>query len=90
MLRTSRLWRNMKYRKWHGFGHQPDAEPGPGGLALFCAACPQPNINLLEGWRDDPDQSVPDLTPNSKCLTVYAGGNSLVDMYSMATFRLSS
>jgi hypothetical protein len=58
MLRVSRLWRNLKYRKWHGFGHAFDPNPGPGELALFCAACPQPGVNLPDGWRDDPDQSV--------------------------------
>jgi hypothetical protein len=89
MLRASRLWRNLKYRKWHGFGHQPN-EPGPGGLALFCAACPQPNINLPEGWREDPNQLVLNLIPNSGYLMVYAGGNSPGDMYLMETFQRNS
>ena len=56
LLRTSRLWRNLKYRKWHGFGHSPDKDPGPGELALFCAACPQPGVNLPADWLDDPEQ----------------------------------
>ncbi|KAG2023692.1 hypothetical protein CC2G_001319 [Coprinopsis cinerea AmutBmut pab1-1] len=29
---------------------------GKGILALFCAACPQPGINLPEGWEDDPEE----------------------------------
>jgi len=53
-LRTCHLWRNIKYRKWNGFGHSDIKEPGPGSLALFCAACPQPNINLLVEWSEDP------------------------------------
>ena len=28
----------------------------PGSLALFCAACPQPGINLKEGWQDEPNK----------------------------------
>ena len=59
LLRTSRLWRHLKHLKWHGFGHSPVEEPGPGGLALFCAVCPQPGVNLPENWKDDPEQWVP-------------------------------
>jgi hypothetical protein len=55
LMRVGRQWRNLKYRKWHGFGHM-NREPQPGELALFCAACPQPGINLPENWKDDPDQ----------------------------------
>jgi hypothetical protein len=40
--------------KWHGFGHCKAGEPGPGQLALFCPACPQPGINLPDNWVDDP------------------------------------
>lgn len=58
LMRCSRLWRQMKYRKWHGFAHTPDKPVPPGGLALFCAACPQPGINLPEKWTDDPDEFV--------------------------------
>jgi len=49
------LWRNLKYLKWHGFGHT-NAVPGPGALALFCAACPQPSVNLPNNWKEDPEQ----------------------------------
>lgn len=56
MLRCQRVWRQMKYRIWHGHGHEPNKEVPPGGLALFCAACPQPKVNLPENWKDDPDQ----------------------------------
>ncbi|KDQ52137.1 hypothetical protein JAAARDRAFT_139229, partial [Jaapia argillacea MUCL 33604] len=56
LMRVSRQWQDLKSRKWFGFGHNPDVEPGKGGLALFCAACPQPGINLLEDWKEDPNQ----------------------------------
>lgn len=46
----------MKYRKWHGFAHSPSEDVPPGGLALFCAACPQPGVNLPEGWEQDADK----------------------------------
>jgi hypothetical protein len=45
----------MKERKWFGFGHREE-DPGPGELALFCPACPQPGINIPEDWRDQPDE----------------------------------
>ncbi|TFK61330.1 hypothetical protein BDN72DRAFT_778352, partial [Pluteus cervinus] len=56
LLRMSRIWRNMKYWKWHGFGHS-DREPGNGELAIFCPACPQPGINLPPSWEKDRDQN---------------------------------
>lgn len=46
----SRQWRDLKYRKWHGFGHETDREPSTGDLALFCPACPQPGINIPDDW----------------------------------------
>lgn len=55
LLRAGRQWRHIKEKKWFGFGHRT-AEPGPGEMALFCAACPQPGINLPETWEQDPDQ----------------------------------
>jgi hypothetical protein len=58
LLRTSRLWRNIKYRKWNGFGHTGAKKAESGSLALFCAACPQPNINLPVGWSKDPVKCV--------------------------------
>ena len=30
----------------------------PGALALFCAACPQPGVNIPKNWKEDPDQLV--------------------------------
>jgi hypothetical protein len=43
--RATRQWRNLKLRKWFGFGHQL-LPPMKGTMALFCAACPQPGVNL--------------------------------------------
>ncbi|RPD69134.1 hypothetical protein L226DRAFT_472294, partial [Lentinus tigrinus ALCF2SS1-7] len=55
LLRVSRQWRNIKMRKVAGVGHR--AGPiGPGDLAVRCPACPQPDINLPDDWKNDPDQ----------------------------------
>ena len=37
-----------------GLGHEAKTEPQPGGLAIFCPACPQPGINLPQEWENDP------------------------------------
>jgi hypothetical protein len=51
LRRLLRQWRNLKLRKWFGFGHRPE-EPGTGQMALFCAACPQPDVNLPPDWQE--------------------------------------
>ena len=58
LRRMSRIWRWMKKLKWAGFGHkeQETTEANPGELANFCPACPQPGINVAEGWLDDPER----------------------------------
>jgi len=58
LRRMSRVWRWMKKLKWGGFGHSDmdHRNPAPGSLANFCAACPQPGINLPDNWLDDPQR----------------------------------
>ncbi|KAG2116344.1 hypothetical protein BD769DRAFT_1629842 [Suillus cothurnatus] len=51
LMRVSRQWRDLMNRKRFGFGHSSLVKPGPGNLALFCAACPQPGINMSLHWR---------------------------------------
>ncbi len=53
-MTASRQWNDIHARKWAGFGHDLDQQPGEGHLALFCTTCPQPGINLPENWKDDP------------------------------------
>lgn len=50
LRRVSRQWRNLKMRKW--FGHIDNSKPQRTSMALFCAACPQPGINLAPDWKD--------------------------------------
>ncbi|KAI6011636.1 hypothetical protein EDC04DRAFT_2609807 [Pisolithus marmoratus] len=51
LMRVCWLWRDLKHRKWFGFGHDMEQDPGDGGLALFCPACPQPGVNLPADWK---------------------------------------
>ena len=53
--RMSRIWRWMKKLKWAGFGHHKRDTDGmkPGELALYCPACPQPDINLPDDCKQD-------------------------------------
>lgn len=56
LMRVAREWRNIKLRQRAGVSHDNPSEIPPGGLVPFCAACPQPDVNLPEDWKDDPDQ----------------------------------
>lgn len=56
-LRLAHQWRHLKMLKRGGRAHDPSperiAKTGPGALALACAACPHPGINLPEDWRSE-------------------------------------
>ncbi|KAI0684115.1 hypothetical protein BC835DRAFT_1208717, partial [Cytidiella melzeri] len=51
-FRVSRCWRYLQIRKWFGVGYS-NSSLKEGELALFCAACPQPGINMPAGWKTD-------------------------------------
>ena len=55
-MRVSRAWWDLTNRKRAGFGHDSSTLPGRGDLAIFCAACPQPEINLPDNWREKYDR----------------------------------
>ncbi|KAH6904731.1 hypothetical protein BKA70DRAFT_1373436 [Coprinopsis sp. MPI-PUGE-AT-0042] len=55
LRRAGRQWRSLKERRRHGVAHTGKI-PGRGDLAFFCAACPQPGVNLPDDWEDDPEQ----------------------------------
>lgn len=52
-----REWRHVKMLKRAGAGHGLiNVNDTPrGSLAVPCRACPHPNINLLQGWEDAPE-----------------------------------
>lgn len=56
LMYCSRSYRDLVTRATFGYGHETDKDPGVGGLALFCPACPQLGYNLPDNWRDDPAQ----------------------------------
>jgi hypothetical protein len=39
-------------RKQFGFGYEEHEELKPRLMAIFCALCAQPGINLPEDWRE--------------------------------------
>jgi hypothetical protein len=55
--RVGRQWRSLKQRKTSGCIYANEERDGPGSLALFCAACPQPGINVPHNWRSDPEMT---------------------------------
>ena len=46
LLRISRQWRDLRNRMRAGQAHDRTSRFVPGGLALFCPACPQSGINI--------------------------------------------
>ncbi|KAF9034596.1 hypothetical protein BJ165DRAFT_1356330, partial [Panaeolus papilionaceus] len=70
----------MKKLKWAGFGHltQDPLKPAAGQLSNFCAACPQPGINLPADWKSDKNQVV-------YSRSFVADGNFKADHISAAT-----
>ncbi|KAM6490262.1 hypothetical protein JOM56_014239, partial [Amanita muscaria] len=58
--RMSRLWHWMKKLKWAGYGHNKNdiLNPAAGVLANFCPACPQPDVNLPDNWKEDDNKFV--------------------------------
>ncbi|KAG2059145.1 hypothetical protein BDR06DRAFT_875058, partial [Suillus hirtellus] len=55
LMQVSRIWRDLVNRIRFGFAHELDRSPGPGDLAFYCPACPQPGINLPSSWKDTYD-----------------------------------
>jgi len=59
LLRMTRLWRWMKKIKWAGLGvvaSKTADDAMDGELTIFCLACPQPGINILDHWKDHEDR----------------------------------
>jgi len=52
LLRVCRQWRVLTSRKQFGLGYGGNEEQKPGSMAVFCALCAQPGINLPEDWRE--------------------------------------
>ncbi|KAJ7847993.1 hypothetical protein B0H14DRAFT_3453348 [Mycena olivaceomarginata] len=57
-LRMTRQWRNIQMLKRAARGHDPAGVMAkkPGECALLCPACPQPGINLPDGWKNVPEE----------------------------------
>ncbi|KAF5332217.1 hypothetical protein D9611_008019 [Ephemerocybe angulata] len=59
-LRMVHEWRHLKLLKRAMRGHDPTrsaAETKEGECALLCPPCPHPNINMPEGWEDEPEET---------------------------------
>ena len=54
LRRLSRQWRNLKLRRHFAIRGNEDAKRG--SMALFCAACPQPGVNLPDGWEKEQEK----------------------------------
>ena len=55
LMRVLRQWRDMRSRLHAGVLYLPEGTTlTEGDLGLFCAACPQPGVNLPTDWEKDP------------------------------------
>ncbi|KAJ6570826.1 hypothetical protein DFH09DRAFT_1362492 [Mycena vulgaris] len=54
-LQMTREWRHLQMLKRAACGHNPEGAE-PGACSLLCPACPQPEKNLPEGWKDVPEE----------------------------------
>ena len=46
------MWRALATQKRFGFEYGENEDPKLGSMAIFCALCAQPGINLPEDWRE--------------------------------------
>jgi hypothetical protein len=58
-LRMARQYRHLLMLKRAGRGHDPSGVLGTGAgeLAIECPVCPNPKVNLPEGWENAPPES---------------------------------
>lgn len=77
LRRLSRAWRNLRLQQQHGFSFHTDHDKA-GSMALFCAACPQPYVNLPANWR----QTVLDLAMQYHMMDGNFKGDHLKQKYS--------
>ncbi|KAK6968964.1 CxC2 domain-containing protein [Favolaschia claudopus] len=58
-LRVARQYRHLLMLKRAGRGHDPSGVwgTGAGELAVVCPVCPDPKVNLPEGWEDAPPEN---------------------------------
>ena len=56
LMRVLRQWRDLTSRRRAGVPLDKHLSLNPGDLALFCPACPQPEVNLPGNWKHDTEQ----------------------------------
>ncbi|KAI0038918.1 hypothetical protein FA95DRAFT_1504888, partial [Auriscalpium vulgare] len=56
-IRVARFYRNVRALKRSARGHDPAGieATAPGALVVQCPQCPQPGINMPDGWEDAPE-----------------------------------
>ncbi|KAF8814633.1 hypothetical protein BYT27DRAFT_7249672 [Phlegmacium glaucopus] len=66
--RMSRIWCWMKKLKWARYASNKKVnEVEAGELVIYCPACLQPGINLLEKWKDNPARHIKQSLPQTSC-----------------------
>jgi hypothetical protein len=66
-----------------GLGHRSDQDDAQdGSIAVFCPACPQPNINLPHDWKEKYTQYVSIMCQRNHC-PLMGSSNELVRTFIM-------
>lgn len=63
----SRQWRVLVSRKRFGFGYQEFEDLKRGSMAIFCALCAQPGINLPADWREYKNRCAHQASISGRC-----------------------
>ncbi len=71
-----REYRHLLLLLWGGKGNEVNGVTNvyPGELAMECLACPQPNVNLPEGWQLVPAAKMYVPSPRLKTLANQSPG----------------
>ncbi|EDR05138.1 uncharacterized protein LACBIDRAFT_303499 [Laccaria bicolor S238N-H82] len=58
LMRMIRMWHHLKLMKHAGRGNFANGliNTQSGHLAVACPACPMPDVNIPEGWKDAPQE----------------------------------
>lgn len=93
LMRMIRMWRHLKFMKRAGRGNLANGliTTRSGDLAVVCPACPMPDVNIPEDWKDAPLE-LKSVSPcrSKMCLSIGSRFLYLLIVALDANFRLKN